>query len=262
MERSLIIMGITGHMGAAILRLAHARGLKVVAGIDRAEALAQAKNLDLPCKADAESVLSQNPGSVIIDFTAPAGTLGLLEAAVRHKNPMVIGTTGFTAEDKARVEDAAKNIPILLSPNMSLGVNALLEILPRLVRALGPGYDLEIVEMHHNRKKDAPSGTALRLGECLAEARNWKLEDVSACCREGLIGARPKEEIGIQTVRGGDVVGVHTVYLVGEGERIEVTHHAHSRDNFASGALNASQWLAGKKPGIIYSIQDMLREMA
>lgn len=262
MERPLIIMGITGHMGMAVLRLARAQGLKAVAGIDRAEALAQSQNLGLPCAADAETVLSQNPGAVIIDFTAPAGTLGLLDAAVRCQNPLVIGTTGFTAEDKSRVEKAANHIPILLSPNMSLGVNALLEVLPRLVRALGPSYDLEIVEIHHNRKKDAPSGTALRLGECLAEARGWKLDDVGTCCREGLVGARPKEEIGIQTVRGGDVAGVHTVYLVGEGERIEVTHHAHSRDNFASGALSASQWLARQTPGKLYSIQDMLRELA
>ena len=125
---------------------------------------------------------------------------------------------------------------------------------------LGPDYDLELVEMHHNRKKDAPSGTALRLAECLAEAREWKLKDVSCCCREGIVGERPKAQIGIQTVRGGDVVGVHTVYFISNGERIEVTHHAHSRTNFAQGALRAARWLQDRKPGKLYSMADILEE--
>lgn len=262
MNLSLIVTGVTGHMGSTVLRLAGTQNIPVLAGLDRAEQLLQAKGLNLPCGSDPEAILEQHPGATIIDFTAPAATMATLEAALHHGNPMVIGTTGLSADEKSRLEDAARRIPLFFSPNMSVGINALLDILPRLVRVLGPDYDLEIVEMHHNRKKDAPSGTALRLGECLAEARDWKLDEVSACSREGLIGARPKAEIGIQTVRGGDVVGMHTVYFAGEGERIEVTHHAHSRDNFARGALRAAGWLARQKHGRLYSMQDMLKESA
>lgn len=261
-DLSLVVMGVTGFMGGTVLRLARADGTPVAAGLDRAEQIDKTANLDLFCGSDPATVLTKAPGATIIDFTAPVATMNTLEAAVKYGNPMVIGTTGLSAEEKARLDEAATHIPLFFSPNMSVGVNALLDVLPRLVRVLGPEYDLEIVEMHHNRKKDAPSGTALRLGECLAEARDWKLDDVSACCREGLIGPRPKAEIGIQTVRGGDVVGVHTIYFAGEGERIEVTHHAHSRENFARGALRAARWLTGQKPGKVYTMQDLLRENA
>ena len=140
---------------------------------------------------------------------------------------------------------------------MSIGINVLLKVLPELTRLLGEKYDLEMVELHHNRKKDAPSGTALKLAECLAEARDWNLPDVACYHREGIIGARPKEEIGVQSIRGGDVVGVHTVYFMGQGERIEVTHQAHSRENFAQGALRAAQWLARQPAGRLYTMQDM-----
>ena len=143
---------------------------------------------------------------------------------------------------------------------MSVGIAVLRQLLPDLVRALGEDYDIELVELHHNRKKDSPSGTALTLGECLAEARGWKLADVRQSGRDGIIGPRPKQEIGIQAVRGGDVVGVHTVYFMGPGERIEVSHHAHSRENFARGALRAAAWLAGQKAGRLYGMPDMLRQ--
>ncbi len=140
---------------------------------------------------------------------------------------------------------------------MSIGVNVLLRILPQLTKTLGPDYDMEIVEIHHNRKKDAPSGTALMLGEALAEARDWDFEACKKTCREGMTGERPKMEIGIQAVRGGDVAGVHTVYFFGPGERIEVTHQAHGRENFAMGALTAAKWLKNQKAGKLYSMQDM-----
>jgi 4-hydroxy-tetrahydrodipicolinate reductase len=141
---------------------------------------------------------------------------------------------------------------------MSVGVNVLLKILPQLVTLLGEQYDLEMVELHHNKKKDSPSGTALRLAECLAEARKWDLDTVANYHREGIIGERPHEEIGIQTIRGGDVVGVHTVYALGPGERIEVTHQAHSRETFAAGAIRAAKWLAQNRPGKLYTMSDML----
>lgn len=262
MSLSLIVMGVTGHMGGIILRLARAQNLPVVAVLDRLEQQNTAAAFGVPCGHNPEEVLSKAPGATIIDFTAPEATLALLEPAIRHKNPLIIGTTGFNVAHKQQLEKAAQHIPVFFSPNMSLGVNALLDVLPRLVRALGPDYDLEVVEMHHNHKKDAPSGTALRLAECLAEARHWNLEDVKECSRDGIIGARPKAQIGIQTLRGGDVVGMHTVYFAGEGERIEVTHHAHSRENFARGALKAAQWMTDKKPGKLYSMQDMLEDQA
>lgn len=142
---------------------------------------------------------------------------------------------------------------------MSVGVNVLLELLPELVQMLGPDYDLEMVELHHNRKKDSPSGTALRLAESLASARDWDLKDVACYHREGIIGERPKKEIGVQAIRGGDVVGVHTVYFMGPGERIEVTHHAHSRENFAQGALRAASWLPGQPGGKVYAMGDILK---
>ena len=167
----------------------------------------------------------------------------------------------FTDAEKDELRAFATKAPIFWASNMSIGVNVLLNILPQLTRALGEDYDIEMVELHHNRKKDSPSGTALTLGECLAEARDWKLNDVRCSSRDGIIGARPKEEIGIQAIRGGDVVGVHTVYFMGTGERIEVTHQAHSRENFARGAIRAAGWMAGQKPGKLYSMQDVIKDI-
>ena len=141
---------------------------------------------------------------------------------------------------------------------MSIGISVIRKILPQLAAALGPDYDMEIVEIHHKHKKDAPSGTALTLAEGLAASRNWDAKDVRLSSRDGLIGERPQEQIGVQAVRGGDVVGVHTVYFLGQGERIELTHHAHSRENFARGALRAALWLPSQKPGKLYSMPDLL----
>ena len=169
-----------------------------------------------------------------------------------------MGTTGFSEEEKTELARIAENTPLFWSPNMSVGVNVLLKVLPELTRLLGPDYDVEMMEIHHNRKKDAPSGTALRLAECLAEAREWSLAESARYHREGIIGERPVKEIGIQTLRGGDVVGLHTVYFMGPGERIEVTHQAHSRENFANGALRAVRWMHGRAPGRLYSMQDIL----
>lgn len=208
-----------------------------------------------------DEVLPHVPGAVVIDFTAPDATVEAAKAAARHGNPMVAGTTGLNAEQRAAMEQAAAKAPLLWAPNMSVGVNVLLRILPQLVRLLGEQYDMEMVELHHNKKKDAPSGTALKLAQCLAEARDWDIEETKNCCREGLIGERPHKEIGIQTIRGGDVVGVHTTYFMGPGERIEVTHQAHSRDTFAAGALRAAKWLVNQNPGKLYSIADVLESV-
>ncbi len=257
MSLSVIISGASGRMGTAVARLVREQGDTLAAVLERPEKTADLHHWGVPVGSDPHAVLSRYPG-VVIDFTAPEATLNTLRAAVEHKRPMVVGTTGFSESQREELKRAGREIPLFVSPNMSVGVNVLLEVLPTLTRMLGTDYDLEVVEIHHNRKKDSPSGTALRLAECLAEARDWKLGDVSCCERNGIIGERPKAQIGIQTVRGGDVVGIHTVYFIGNGERIEVTHHAHSRDNFARGALRAARWIADRTPGL-YSMTDMLR---
>ncbi len=261
MNTPIVIMGASGRMGSTVARLVTSSDdLTLVGCIDRKEQLQSLKHLNVPATDNAEELLPQCPNAVIVNFTAPAATIALLDTAVRYKNPMVIGTTGFSDEQTKSIENAAKQIPLLLSANMSPGVNALLDILPRLCRMLGETYDIDITEMHHKHKKDAPSGTALRLAECLAKARQWNTKSVLRSCREGITGERPKEEIGMQVLRGGDVTGVHTVYFMGEGERIEVTHHAHSRETFAVGALRAARWLAKQKPGSLYTIKNVLED--
>jgi 4-hydroxy-tetrahydrodipicolinate reductase len=204
------------------------------------------------------AMIKKHPHAVVIDFTAPEATIEAMETCVNHRTPIVAGTTGLTPEQVEQVEDMAKQTPLFWAPNMSVGINSLLKVLPSLVKQLGPKYDLEIVELHHNKKKDAPSGTAVRLGQRLAESRDWDYEEVKQCCREGIIGERPGEEIGVQTVRGGDVTGVHTIYFMGPGERIEVTHHAHSRETFAQGALRAAKWIGDQLPTRLYTMSDML----
>jgi len=176
----------------------------------------------------------------------------------RHGNPIVIGTTGLKPDQLAIVQEAATRVPILLAPNMSVGVNVLLKVLPMLVQMLGPAYDMEMMEIHHNRKKDAPSGTALKLAECMAQARGWVYDEVKKHSRDGIIGERQEKELGVMALRGGDVVGDHTAYFFGPGERIEVTHRAHSRENFAQGALRAAKWLVKREPERLYGIGDTL----
>ena len=193
----------------------------------------------------------------VIDFTAPGPTMDHLEECAEKGVPMVIGTTGLDEAQKARAAELSAGLPIVLAPNMSQGVNLLFFLVEQAARILGDGFDIEIVEAHHNKKKDAPSGTALRLGEVAAAGRGWSFNDTLRACREGMIGERPAKEIGIQTLRAGDIVGEHTVMFGGMGERIELTHRAHSRDTFARGAARAVHWLAGKGPGL-YDMQDVL----
>lgn len=263
MSVSVIVMGAAGRMGSTIARLAlESEGLTLAAVLERPgheDRLTEYQADPSVRIANALSdVLPSLPGAVVVDFTAPEATMNTARLAAAHGNPMVIGTTGLTDNQKAELETLAGKTPLFLSPNMSVGVNVLLDVLPQLTKLLGDAYDVELTEIHHNRKKDAPSGTAVRLAEALADAKGWDLAETGRFCREGIIGERPHREIGVQAVRGGDVVGVHTVYYLGPGERIEVTHHAHSRDNFANGALRAVRWLAGQKPGRLYSMQDVL----
>ncbi len=194
---------------------------------------------------------------VIIDFTTPGSTKENLRVASKKGKAMVIGTTGLSKDDIKEIESMAKKIPCVMASNMSTGVNLLLKILQDVARVLGDEYDIEIIESHHRLKKDAPSGTALKMAQVIADAVNRNLDEVAVYARKGIIGERTKKEIGIQTVRAGDIVGEHTVMFGGLGERIEITHKASSRDTFARGALRAAQWIANKPAGL-YDMQDVL----
>ena len=194
---------------------------------------------------------------VVIDFTTPDATLEHLRIAARKGAPIVIGTTGFNPKQLAEIKRLSHRTRVLMSPNMSVGVNLLLSLLGRAAQTLGEDYDVEIIEAHHRFKKDAPSGTALALGRAVAQALKRDLNRVGVCGRKGVIGERGKKEIGLMSVRAGDIIGEHTVIFGGLGERVEFIHRAHSRDTFARGAIRAAQWLVKQKKGL-YSMQDVL----
>ncbi|GAB6035941.1 4-hydroxy-tetrahydrodipicolinate reductase [Fundidesulfovibrio butyratiphilus] len=256
----VIIMGAGGRMGQTLAGLASADPNFRLAGVvERPQNAASLDKYDCVKGTNMEDVFAKLPGATVIDFTAPEASLASANMGVRLGNPVVIGTTGFTNDQMLELEEAAKVGLVFWAPNMSVGVNTLLAVLPKLVQALGPAYDMEITEIHHNKKADAPSGTAIKLGQCLASAAGRDYDATRKYCREGIVGARTPEEIGIVAVRGGDVVGDHTVYFLGPGERIEVTHRAHSRETFAQGALRAARWLGSQKPGKLHSMAEMLK---
>ncbi len=194
---------------------------------------------------------------VVIDFTTPSVTLALAQEAGKRKKSMVIGTTGLTDDERSKLADSLSGTTSVLAPNMSVGVNVLFKVAHDVARTLGPDYDMEIVEAHHRFKADAPSGTALRLAEAVAEARGIDLSEKARYGREGRPGARDSEEVGVFAVRAGDIVGEHTVVFGGIGERLELIHRAHTRDNFALGALRAAKWVA-EKPSGMYDMMDVL----
>lgn len=196
-------------------------------------------------------------GTVLIDFTAPEASLAHLRAAAEQGFGVVLGTTGFTADQQKQVEQLATKVACMQAPNMSLGVTVLLGLVEQAAKLLGAGFDIEISETHHRRKKDSPSGTALALARSAAAGRSARLEDWAIYGREGMVGERPAEQIGIMALRGGDVVGDHTVYFYGTGERVELSHRAQSRECFAAGALRAAAWLGGRAPGL-YTMRDVL----
>ena len=261
MALSIIVMGAAGRMGSTIARLAEeADDLVLAAVLERPETLDRLdafKASGVLVSSDISTVLPACPGAVVIDFTSPEASMVTARAAAACGNPVVIGTTGFSEQQLAELDDLARNSLIFRSANMSVGINVIMDLLPRLTALLGDAYDVEMMEIHHNKKKDAPSGTALHLGEAVAKAKGWDLADVRCSGRDGIIGPRPKKQIGIQALRGGDVVGVHTVYFMGPGEEIEVTHRAQSRDNFARGAVRAAKWLSKQEPGRLYSMSDI-----
>lgn len=259
------VAGIGGRMGSRIAQiLGETEGIELAGGVERPGHSIVGRDIGTlaggpPCGIlvddNADKVFARC--DVLIDFTAPEASLHHLEKAVTAGKAMVVGTTGFTPAHMEKIRELTRKIPCVLAPNMSVGVNVLFKVIRDLTRLLGPTYDVEIVEAHHRFKKDAPSGTALRFAEAVAEARGRSLQEVGLYERHGVIGERPQEAIGLQTVRGGDVVGEHTVFFLGMGERIEVTHRAHSRDNFARGAVTAAKWVVGKPVGL-YSMQDVL----
>jgi len=258
MATDIIILGAKGRMGTMLVNQTLADDELNFVGACERKGNAGNMEYDGCTTGDClDELLPQLPGAVIIDFTAPDASVENARIAAKHGNPVVVGTTGLNKEQVAELEESARQTPIFFAPNMSVGVNVLLKVLPALVEKLGLDYDIEVVETHHKMKKDSPSGTALKLAECLADARDWDYDEVKKHCRDGIIGERPKKEIGVQTLRGGDVVGEHTMYFFGPGERIEVTHRAHSRETFASGALRAAKWLDKQEPGKLYVMADI-----
>jgi 4-hydroxy-tetrahydrodipicolinate reductase len=242
MGTKLIMVGAKGRMGQAILNLAHAdKGFEVVAEVDHGDDL---------------SKLGKG-AQVLVDFSHRSATAAVLKQVVSGKLAYVCGTTGHTEAEQGLIGEAARHVPLIHSPNFSLGVNLLFYLTAQAAKALSEGFDPEVIEIHHRLKKDAPSGTAKRLVEILAEARRTNPDVVSRHGRSGEPGERTEDEIGVHAVRGGDVVGDHTVLLAGEGERIELTHRASTRDVFARGALRAAQWLVGK-PAKAYQMVDVL----
>ncbi|WP_242396115.1 4-hydroxy-tetrahydrodipicolinate reductase [Anaeromyxobacter oryzisoli] len=254
----VVVTGVAGRMGTQIVRLVlQAPELALHAAVERsgspaigADAGALAGLPPAGVAVGDELAKALAGADVVIDFTSHEASALHAEQCAAAGVAIVIGSTGFTPEAKARVAVAAKKIPVVLSPNMSVGVNVVFELVRQAAAALGDDYDVEIVEIHHKRKRDAPSGTAVRLGEVAAEALGRDPAEALAYARHGIIGERPPWQIGIQTLRGGDVVGEHTVLFCGEGERVEITHRATSREQFARGAIRAARWLPGKPAGL------------
>ncbi len=187
---------------------------------------------------------------VVVEFTAPSASIEHLRNVVDAGKTMVLATTGFTEAELAEVQELAQNIPCVMAPNMSVGVNVMLQAVQLVAKALGDDYDVEVIEAHHNQKADSPSGTALRIAEVLAESLDRNLAEVGAYGRHGMVGARPEKEIGIHAIRGGDISGDHTVLYAGAGERIEITHRAHTREAFAKGAIRAARWVVDAPKGL------------
>jgi 4-hydroxy-tetrahydrodipicolinate reductase len=257
------ILGAAGRMGQSLLRCAaRFEDIKVTAAVEAAGHPSLGQDAGLLAGAGLLGVAITTaeraaPADVVIDFTWHAAVPGNLEHAVAAGQACVLGTTGLSEAERQAVTAAAARIAIVQAPNMSLGVNLLLDLVRRAAAALDPAYDVEIVEMHHRLKKDAPSGTALGLAEAVAAGRGVDLKDVSSFGRPAFVPERPRGQIGLHAVRGGDVVGDHVVYFAADGERIEIAHRATSRDAFARGALLAARWLRGRPAGR-YTMREVL----
>jgi 4-hydroxy-tetrahydrodipicolinate reductase len=262
----IIVSGVSGRMGSIIARLAwQEKDLELAGALEKESHQSLGRDIGelsgfgksgIIIRSDLEGIVKE--GDVVIEFTSPQATLEHLQIVARNKKAMVIGTTGFSKEQLQELENFSQNIPCLFSPNMSMGVNLLFKIVGEAAGLLGEDYDMEIVEAHHRFKKDAPSGTAKKLAQILARARNLNPEKAAVYRREGIKGERKKEEIGIHSVRAGDIVGEHTVIFGGLGESLKFIHRAHSRETFARGALRAARFIAQASPGL-YSMKDVLK---
>jgi len=260
----IALAGVSGRMGRTLLEsVAADAGCTLHAAIDRAGSPLLGQDAGAAWGAASGVRVTDQPSTalhsaqVLIDFTRPEATFGYLDACVAAGVPLVIGTTGFDVGGKARIAAAAQRIPIMFAPNMSVGVNLLMKLAELAAVVLDDGYDIEIIEAHHRHKVDAPSGTALGLGQAVANAVHRDLASCAVYGREGVTGERNAQTIGFSTVRGGDIVGDHTLLFAGIGERIELTHKASSRATFAQGALRAAKWLQGQAPGL-YDMRDVL----
>ncbi len=261
---AICMAGACGRMGRRILELAAtlpdtdiggAFDLPVNTGREILVTDASGATRTILVGGDAASQLVH--ADVLIDFTLPDACMDNVRAALDVQAPVVVGTTGLNADQQQDLRDYARETAIVYAPNMSVGVNLLFKLTREVAALLGPEYNVEIVEVHHNQKKDSPSGTAVRLAECAAAGHAWDYPDDAVFGRHGLIGARPERQIGVHALRGGDVVGEHTVAFIGGGERVELTHKAHNRDNFARGALRAAHFVVNAEPGL-YDMQDVL----
>jgi 4-hydroxy-tetrahydrodipicolinate reductase len=262
----VVIAGAAGRMGSRLVALLQEeRDLRLVAALEApghgalhrdAGEVAGIGHLDLPITADAGGVLGKD--RILIEFSVPDASLAHLRLLAEKGGRAVIGTTGFSGAQREEVERLAKQVPVLLSPNMSVAVNVAFRVLADIARLLGGEYDVEITETHHRFKKDAPSGTALRMAEVVAQALGRDLAKTAVYGRHGLPGERTRAEIGVLSLRSGDVVGEHTVSFGSLGERLELTHRAHSRDTYARGALRAARFIATAPAGL-YSMQDVLQ---
>jgi 4-hydroxy-tetrahydrodipicolinate reductase len=260
-----IVAGCAGRMGGRIIKLIHQTDDIILGagfeksdhpcvGQDLGEVVGIGK-LGIQVASSLDDVIDK--GDVVIDFTHHVASLRHLRIAVEHSRPTVIGTTGFTQGEMEEIRELSKRAPCVLTPNMSQGINLMFKMVQEIATVLGDDFDVEIVEAHHRFKKDSPSGTALKLAQILAKSLNRNLDDVAVYGRKGMIGERKSQEIGIQAVRAGDIVGEHTAIFGGIGERIEFTHRAHSRDCFGKGALRAARWIISQKNGL-YDMQDVL----
>lgn len=258
-----VIAGVSGRMGRALLEsVAQDAGCVLHGALDRLGGQAVGQDASLfgakpGVRIAADITAAMSGADVLVDFTRPEATLLYLDACRKARANIIIGTTGFGAAGKAAIEQAAQEIGIVFAPNFSVGVNLLMQLAETAARVLNEGYDIEIIEAHHRHKVDAPSGTALGIGQAVAGALGRDLKACAVYGREGVTGERNPATIGFATVRGGDIVGDHTLMFAGIGERVELTHKASSRATFAQGALRAAKWLQGKGPGL-YDMRDVL----
>ncbi len=260
----IAVAGAAGRMGRRILALAAADPeLEVTGAFEAPDHPAVGKSLKELTGTQLEGLVLSDPAramegaEVLVDFTAPKATAAHVALAARMGLSAVVGTTGLGEEERKAVAEAARQVGVVIAPNMSVGMNLMFKLAGLVAKILGEDYAVELVEAHHDQKKDAPSGSAIRLLEAVAEARGWELDKVARYGRVGMVGPRPAKEIGVSVIRGGDIVGEHTLMFITGGERIELTHRAHSRDTFARGALRAAIWVAKQKPGL-YDMADVL----